>query len=85
MTHLLLILPFSHKVSFTGVLVNIFNIWFLAKERSRINFSPLFVNLLIALAAFDLLFLIVEIGIFGLPAVSNWYTTNIYFKILPTW
>jgi len=72
-------------VSFAGVAVNIFNICFLVKERSKLEFAPSFVQLLVVLSIFDLLVLIVEIGIFGFPAISTWYTTNVYFSILPTW
>ena len=73
------------SVSFAGVAVNIFNICFLVKERSKLEFAPSFVQLLILLSIFDLLVLIVEIGIFGFPAISTWYTANVYFSILPTW
>ena len=65
--------------------MNIFNICFLVKERSKLDFAQSFVSLLIVLSIFDLLVLIVEIGIFGFPAISTWYTANVYFSILPTW
>ena len=79
------ILLLTNEVSVFGVLVNIFNIWFLLKERGKLDFTPSFGNLLIVLAVFDLIFLVFEIGIFGLPAISTWYKTNVYFKILPSW
>ena len=40
-------------------------------------------SILIALALSDLLFLITEVAIFGLPAISQWYNTFVYPFILP--
>ena len=65
--------------------MNIFNVWFLLKERGKLDFTPSFGNLLIVLAVFDLVFLVGEIAIFGFPAVSTWYKKNLYYKILPSW
>ena len=73
------------KVSIVGVIVNIFNIWFLLKKRDEIDFAKSFSNLLILLAAFDLFYLINSMSLFGLPAVSTKYSTSIYPYILPMW
>ena len=73
------------KVSTIGVVFNIFNIYFLILNRGKIRFTPLFSNLLILLACFDLLFLITGIGIFGLPSISNWYEERIASQIFPVW
>ena len=72
-------------VSSIGVGFNVFNIYFLIWNRTKIRFTELFSNLLILLACFDLLFLINGIGIFGLPAVSSWYERRISAKIFPVW
>ena len=63
--------------------MNIFNIFFLTKNRDVINLSVSFVNLLILLALFDTLFLLTGIGLFGLPAVYDWYSDNVLSQILP--
>ena len=63
--------------------MNVYNICFLVKNRNGINLSASFVNLLILLAVFDTLFLVTGIGLFGLPAVSTWYTDNVLNKMLP--
>jgi len=47
------------------------------------NLSEPFVNLLILLAFYDALFLTTGIGLFGLPAVSNWYDNTIMREMLP--
>ena len=73
------------KVSIVGVIVNIFNIWFLLKKRDEIDFAKSFSNLLILLAAFDLFYLINSMSLFGLPAVSSVYSLSIYPYILPMW
>ena len=73
------------KVSIVGVIVNIFNIWFLLKKRDEIDFAKSFSNLLILLAAFDLFYLINSMSLFGLPAVSSVYSSSIYPYILPMW
>ena len=75
----------QNVVATFGVLVNIVNVWFLLKERGKLDFTPSFGNLLIVLAVFDFVFLAGEIAIFGLPAISVWYKQNVYFKILPSW
>ena len=72
-------------VSSIGVGFNVFNIYFLIWNRTKIRFTELFSNLLILLACFDLLFLVNVIGIFGLPAVSSWYEKRISAKIFPVW
>ena len=72
-------------VSSIGVGFNVFNIYFLIWNRTKIRFTELFSNLLILLACFDLLFLVNVIGIFGLPAVSSWYERRISAKIFPVW
>ena len=72
-------------VSLIGIVGNIFNIGVLIYHRKNSNFTPTFFTLLVILSIFDLLYLIIGIGIFGLPAISPWYTDNIYLKIIPTW
>ena len=74
----------QYAVASFGVLVNIFNVWFLLIEKRKLDFTPSFGNLLVVLAVFDFVFLAGEIAIFGLPAVSFWYKQNVYFKILPS-
>ena len=73
------------SVSIVGVIANIFNICFLLMKRQMIDFSQSFTNVLLLLAAFDILYLLSGILIFGLPAVSEWYSMNVYAKILPIW
>ena len=73
----------SKPASVIGIFMNIFNIFFLTKNRDGINLSVSFVNLLILLAVFDTLFLLTGIGLFGLPAVSDWYSKNVLSQILP--
>ena len=73
------------SVSIVGVIANIFNICFLVMKRQMLDFSQSFTNVLLLLAAFDILYLLSGILIFGLPAVSGWYSMNVYAKILPTW
>ena len=73
------------SVSIVGVIANIFNICFLLMKRQMIDFSQSFTNVLSLLAAFDILYLLSGILIFGLPAVSGWYSMNVYAKILPAW
>ena len=68
-----------------GVLVNIFNIFFLIKNRDGIKLTKSFRNLLSILATFDLLYLLMAIGIFALPTLSQTYEDNIFPKILPSW
>ena len=63
--------------------MNIFNIFFLTKNRDVTNLSVSFVNLLILLALFDTLFLLTGIGLFGLPSVSDWYSHKVLSQILP--
>ena len=63
--------------------MNLYNIFFLTKNRDGINLSASFVNLLVLLASFDTLFLLTGIGLFGLPAVSDWYFDNVLSHILP--
>ena len=75
----------TNEVAVFGVFVNIFNLWFHIKERGKLDFTPSFGNLLIVLALFDLVFLVGEIAIFGLPAIFTWYRRNVYPKILPSW
>jgi len=85
MTHCKFVLLRPNAVSCVGVLGNIFNIGVLISNRKNTTFTQAFLKLLITLSSFDLLYLIIVIGIFGLPALSPWYTDHIYFKILPTW
>lgn len=40
-------------------------------------------SILIALALSDVLFLVAELGIFGFPAISEWYNTYVYPFVLP--
>ena len=63
--------------------MNLYNICFLTKNRDGINLSDSFVNLLVLLASFDTLFLLTAVGLFGLPAVSDWYSNNVLSQILP--
>ena len=63
--------------------MNSYNICFLTKNRGGINLSDSFVNLLVLLASFDTLFLLTAVGLFGLPAVSDWYSNNVLSQILP--
>ena len=72
-------------VSLIGIFGNTFNIGVLISTRKNSNFTPTFLKLLVLLSTFDLLYLLIVIGIFGLPALSPWYNDNIYIKILPTW
>ena len=72
-------------VSFAGVIGNVINIIVLIQNRAISSFTETFTQLLIALSAFDLLYLLSVIGIFGLPALSPWYTENVFSKILPSW
>ena len=69
--------------STVGILMNIFNICFLTKNRNEMNLNASFLNLLILLAIFDTLFLVTGIGLLGLPAVFDWYNYNILNQILP--
>ena len=73
------------KVSCIGVIGNSFNVIILNLNRKRLEFTETFTTLLIVLSAFDLLYLITSIGIFGIPALSPWYNENIFPKILPSW
>ena len=82
---LILVLLLTTKVSCIGVLGNIFNIDVLISNRRTSNFTKTFLKLLIILSIFDLLYLIVVISLFGLPALCPWYNENVYFKILPNW
>ena len=75
---------FHLSVSCIGVFGNIFNIGVLVGNRRTSKFTPTFLKLLIVLSFFDLLYLAVGIGIFGLPALSEWYMENVYFRIVPT-
>ena len=84
MKNYLNVITLQYAVASFGVLVNIFNVWFLLIEKRKLDFTPSFGNLLIVLAVFDFVFLAGEIAIFGLPAVSFWYKQNVYFKILPS-
>ena len=72
-------------VSLIGIFGNTFNIGVLISTRKNSNFTQTFLKLLVLLSTFDLLYLLIVIGIFGLPALSPWYNDNIYIKILPTW
>lgn len=63
--------------------MNIYNICFMTRNRNGMNLSEPFVNLLILLAFYDALFLTTGIGLFGLPAVSNWYDNTIMREMLP--
>ena len=72
-------------VSLIGIFGNTFNIGVLISTRKNSNFTPTFLKLLVLLSTFDLLYLLIVIGIFGLPALSPWYNDNIYIQILPTW
>ena len=79
--------PFNIAISLTvsviGLFLNAYNIYFLIKNRLGVNLSGSFVNLLILLAVFDAIFLLTGIGLFGLPAVSEWYRDNLFYNILP--
>ena len=80
---------FSYRISnfkpasVIGIFMNIYNIFFLTKNRDGINLTASFVNLLVLLASFDTLFLLTGIGLFGFPAVSDWYSDNVLSQILP--
>ena len=80
---------FSYRISnfkpasVIGIFMNIYNIFFLTKNRDGINLTTSFVNLLVLLASFDTLFLLTGIGLFGFPAVSDWYSDNVLSQILP--
>ena len=75
---------FTIKLASTvGIFMNSFNIYFLTRNRNGLNLKTSFVDLLILLAIFDTLFLVTGIGLFGLPAVSDWYYNSLFKHILP--
>ena len=74
---------YSLSVSCVGIIGNIFNITVLVGNRRAQTFTKSFSNLLIALSLFDLMYLIVGIFLFGLPACFPIYKKYVYPVILP--
>ena len=68
-------------ISLIGSVGNVFSVLGLARNKKTRSFT----KLLIALAVFDLLYLVMGIAIFGLPVVSMTYKRNVYVYILPVW
>ena len=58
---------------------NAVSIWILTSKYMRSCFNIQ----LAALAAFDFLYLLVTILIFGLPTLSTWYKSNVYPWVVP--
>ena len=68
-------------ISLIGCVGNVFSVLGLARNKKTRSFT----KLLIALAIFDLLYLVMGIAIFGMPALSEWYNQKIYIFIVPVW
>ena len=79
-------------VSVIGCFGNVISAIGLAKDRGKKSNSNgtanqykanHFTGLLIALALFDLLYLVMGVLIFGLPTLSDWYDENVFPKLMP--